>query len=259
VTALTGQAGALWAFAPSELNGILMSKSKILLVESSAIVLQIEKRYLKDAGVTIFTATGCDEALRIARKTRPDLIYLSYSLYGADGVACCTVLKSDPDLAVVPVVMVCSASGEEAELCRSAGCDAVVVKPLERREFLETGLSLLQRKPRSGDRIPCRATVACLAGDASFHGTIEDVSINGMYVGTDWEVAEGDVLVVKFVLPWSSAILIRASAQVAWVNGKRRRKSSVPSGFGVFFLDLPADMADQISDFIEFNRLRLGR
>ena len=41
--------------------------------------------------------------------------------------------------------------------------------------------------------------------------------------------------------------------------GKRRRKSSVPSGFGVFFLDLPADMADQISDFIEFNRLRLDR
>ena len=100
-----------------------MSKSKILLVESSTIVLQIEKRCLKDAGVTIFTAASCDEALRVARKVRPDLIYLAYNLDGTDGVACCAALKSDPGLAGVPVVMVCSAAGEEAEgVC--AGEDA---------------------------------------------------------------------------------------------------------------------------------------
>lgn len=237
-----------------------MSKPKILLVESSAIVLQIEKRYLKDAGVTIFSAAGCDEAFMVARKIRPDLVYLSYSLYGSDGAACCTTLKADPDLAQVPVVMVCSAAEEEAEVCRSAGCDAIVAKPLDRREFLEAGLSLLNRKPRGGDRISCRSTVACIKGDASFYGTIEDVSTGGMYVGSDREVAQGDVIVMKFVLPWSSTTLIETTAQVAWVNdGKRKRKSQVPSGFGVFFLGLKAEMADQINDFIELSKLRLGR
>lgn len=234
-----------------------MSKPKILLVESSTIVLQIEKRYLKDAGVTIFTAASCDEALRVARKVRPDLVYLAYNLSGTDGAACCAALKSDSE---VPVVMVCSAAGEEAELCRSAGCDAVVAKPVDRREFLETGLSFMLRKPRNGDRIPCRATVACFMGDASFYGTIEDLSVNGMYVGSAWQGAADDVIVMKFVLPWSGATLIETAAKVAWVNGsKRQRNNHIPPGFGVFFLELKADQAEQISDFIELSRLRLAR
>src|SRR6266567_5483964 len=174
-----------------------MSKPKILLVESSTIVLQIEKRCLKDAGAIIFTAASCDEAFRVARKIRPDLVYLAYNLSGTDGAACCAALKADPGLAEVPVVMVCSAAGEEAELCRSAGCDAIVAKPVDRREFLETGLSFMLRKPRDGDLIPCRATVACFMGEASFYGTIENMSANGMYVGSAWQVAAGDVIVMK--------------------------------------------------------------
>jgi len=237
-----------------------MSKPKILLVECSTIVLQIEKRYLKDAGATIFTAASCDEALRVARKVRPDLVYLAYNLSGTDGAACCAALKLDPELAKVPVVMVCSAAGGEAELCRSAGCDAIVAKPVERREFLETGLSFMLRKQRNGDRIPCRATVACFMGEASFYGTIEDLSANGMYVGSTWPLAPGDVIVMKFVLPWIGATLIETAAQVAWVNAsKRQRNNHITPGFGVFFHELKADQAEQVSDFIELGRLRLGR
>lgn len=236
-----------------------MSKPKILLVENSNIVLQIEKRCLRDAGVTIFTATGCDEALRVARKVRPDLVYLAFSLPGVGGAACCKALKSDPELWGIPVVMVCTAAGEEPELCRAAGCDAVVAKPVDRREFLETGLAFILRTPRSGDRMACRATVACSMGAATFYGTIEDISVNGMFVGSSQEVGQGDLLTLKFLLPWSGAVLIETGAQVAWANGgKRQRNNHLPSGFGVFFQGLEADAAEQIKDFMELIRLRLG-
>jgi hypothetical protein len=67
----------------------------------------------------------------------------------------------------------------------------VVAKPLDRRDFLETGLSFMHRTPRNGDRIPCRATVACFLGDAGFYGTIENISAKGMYVGSDWRSLRG--------------------------------------------------------------------
>ena len=51
-----------------------MSKPKILIAESSNIVLQIEQRCLRFAGMNIFTATDSEEAVSIARKVRPDLI-----------------------------------------------------------------------------------------------------------------------------------------------------------------------------------------
>jgi len=236
-----------------------MSKPKILIAESSSIVLQIEQRCLRFAEVSIFTATDSEEVLNTARKVRPDLIYLSFNLHGAGGFSCCKALKSDPELREIPVVMVCTAAGEEPELSRAAGCDAVVAKPVDRREFLETGLSLIPRTAPSGERIPCRAIVACSAVSDTFYGSIEDISSSGMFVGSAREAAAGDLLTVKFVLPQSGAVPIESAAQVNWVNGgKHPRNDHLPPGFGVLFQGLEAEAIEQIKDYMNLIRLQLG-
>ncbi len=236
-----------------------MSKPKILLAESSTIVLQIEQRCLRDSGVSIFTATDSGEAVSIARKVRPDLIYLSFNLHGAGGISCCKALKSDPELRGIPVVMVCTAAGEEPGLSRAAGCDAVVAKPVDRREFLGTGLSLIPRTAPSGKRMPCRSIVACSTGADTFYGSIEDISTSGMFVGSSREVAAGELLTLKFVLPQSGAVPIETVAQVNWVNGgKQLRNDRLPPGFGVLFQGLEADENEQIKDYMNLIRLQLG-
>ena len=216
-----------------------MVKPKILLAESSSIVLQIAQRCLKDAKVGIFVATDSEEALNMARKIRPDLVYLAYSLHGTGGVPCCKAFKADPELKDIPVVMVCTAAGEEPENSRAAGCDAVVTKPIACREFLETGLSLVTRTDASVERMPCRAIAACTLGADTFYGTIEDISSTGMFVGSTREVAAGEVLKVKFVLPWTSAVPIETEVQVNWVNGGRqpRRSEHLPVNHKPSMLD----------------------
>lgn len=236
-----------------------MSKPKILIAESSNIVLQIEQRCLRQAGVNIFTATDSEETLSTARKVRPDLIYLSFNLHGAGGIPCCKALKSDPELREIPVVMVCTAAGEEPGLSRAAGCDAVVARPIDRREFLETGLSLIPRTAPSGERMPCRAIVACSAGADTFYGSIEDISSSGMFIGSSRKVAAGELLTVKFVLPQSGAEPIETSAQVNWVNGsKHQRNDHLPPGFGVLFQGLEADANEQIKDYMKLMKMQLG-
>ncbi len=236
-----------------------MSKPKILLAESSNIVLQIEQRCLRDAGVSVFTAVDSEETLSTARKVRPDLVYLAFSLHGMGGVSCCKALKSDPELRGIPVVMVCTAAGEEPGLSRAAGCDAVVAKPIDRREFLETGLSLIPRTPPSGERMPCRAIVACSTGSEIFYGSIEDISSSGMFVGSSRKIAAGELLTLKFVLPQSGAVPIETAAQVNWVNGgKQQRNDHLPPGFGVLFQGLEAAAIEQIKDYMNLIRLQLG-
>ena len=237
-----------------------MSTTKILLVENSSIVLQIEKRYLKNEGVAIVTATDAEEAFSAVRKEQPDLVYLAFSLPGMDGAACCRALKSDPELAKIPVIMVSNATDEEMELCRSSGCDGLITKPIDRRLFLEAGRALLDRIKRRDERTPCRAMAACSLKGVTFYGTIEDVSANGMYLGASCEVALGDVVDLKFVLPWSGAVLIEARARVAWLNsGRQRRKYRLPTGFGVLFDELSGDAEEQVTDYLEFTRMRLGK
>jgi CheY-like chemotaxis protein len=236
-----------------------MSKPKVLLAESSNIVLQIEQRCLRDAGVSIFTATDSGDALNTARKVRPDLVYLAFNLHGAGGISCCKAFKSDQVLRAIPVVMVCTAAGEEPGLSRAAGCDAVVAKPIDRKEFLETGLSLIPRTAPSGERIPCRAIVSCSTASETFYGSIEDISGSGMFVGSSREVAAGDLLTVKFVLPQSGAAPIEAVAQINWVNGgKQLRNEHLPPGFGVLFQGLEDRASEQIRDYMDLIRLQLG-
>lgn len=236
-----------------------MTKAKVLLVENSSIVLQIEKRYLKNEAVAIFAATDAEEGLATARKVRPDLVYLAFTLPGTDGAACCRALKSDPELAKIPVVMVANATDEEFELCRSAGCDAVITRPVDRREFLDAGRSYLAGVRLRNERTPCRPIAACSLNGATFYGIIEDISSSGMYLGSFHEVAPGDLLNVKFILPWSGAALVEARARVAWLNsGQQRRKFRLPAGFGVLFHELTTEAEEQIKDYVEFFRMRLA-
>ncbi len=236
-----------------------MIKPKILLAESSSIVLQIEQRCLKDSGVILFTATDSEEALHLARKLRPALIYLSYGLHGAGGVSCCKALKADAELKDIPVVMVCAAGGEEPGASREAGSDAVVTKPLACRDFLEAGLPLIPRATPENERMLCRAIVACDLADNTFYGTIEDISTTGMFVGSSRNVAIGDLVTVKFVLPWHGGVPIETRAQVNWVNGGRQRRSDhLPAGFGTLFVGLEEAESDQIKEYMHLMKAQLG-
>jgi hypothetical protein len=185
-------------------------------------------------------------------------VYLAFNLSGMSGADCCKAFKADPELSGSHVVMVCAAGGEESDLCRAAGCDAIVVKPLDRREFMAVGSLLLTNRAQREDRIPCRATVACSCNNATFYGSIEDVCSTGMFVGCSRMIVPGDLLVMKFVLPWSGAALIETGARVVWVNsGKRLHNAYLPPGFGVLFQGLKEEAAEQINEYLELIRLRL--
>lgn len=235
-----------------------MFTPRILLAESSAIVLDIEKKCLEESGALLFAAADCEETLRAARKVKPWLIYLAYNLSGG-GEECCRALKSDPVLQAIPVVMVCATPGDEPRLCRAAGCDAVVGKPIDRRDFLETGLSLLSPIEPETERTICRTIVACSEGDETFYASIEDVSSCGMFVSTSRAVKVGQHLELMFILPWPRAVPARASGQVSWLNSsKRRRNERLPAGFGLHFLEPDEAVVSQIREYLEFMRQRLG-
>ena len=134
--------------------------SKVLLAESSTIIVEIEKKYLQESGVSIFTASSTEEVMTIARKVKHNLIYLSLGLLSG-GDACCAALKSRPGVRHIPVVMVCAQSTEEKQRCRDAGCDGVVTKPVDRREFLENARPYLSAAG-DDDRIPCRSSFCAL-------------------------------------------------------------------------------------------------
>lgn len=106
---------------------------------------------LEAAGYETREASNGLEAIDQVRSERPDLVLLDLSMPKLDGMGVLRRLKSSPDTAGIPVVMV-TASGDE-ELARSAvaaGAFAYVVKPWDHNQIEETVAAALQSNSDRG-------------------------------------------------------------------------------------------------------------
>jgi PAS domain S-box-containing protein len=102
-----------------------------LVVDDSTVNRRILARLLESAGVRVITATGGDEALRLARGHRPDVIFMDLRMGDLDGLEVTRRLKRDPMVASIPVIAVtASAFGDTRQAARDAGCTAYLSKPV---------------------------------------------------------------------------------------------------------------------------------
>jgi two-component system alkaline phosphatase synthesis response regulator PhoP len=82
-----------------------ITHKKILIVEDERDILHLVKHYLEKEGFrTIFAVTGL-EALKKDTEDRPDLVVLDLMLPEMDGLEVCKRLRSAPDTAMLPIIM----------------------------------------------------------------------------------------------------------------------------------------------------------
>jgi signal transduction histidine kinase/CheY-like chemotaxis protein len=88
---------------------------RILIVDDEEVSRYVLRRHLMTPQhVLLEAATGTD-ALRQARRERPDVICLDLTMPGVDGLSVLRALKDDPETRGIPVVIVTSRSLGEAE------------------------------------------------------------------------------------------------------------------------------------------------
>ena len=111
--------------------------AKILVVDDEPNIREVVDLYLRRDGHAVVSAADGDEALRLYREDRPDLVVLDLTLPGTDGVEVCRRLQLGAGGSGgrrVPLVML-TARGEEEDriLGLSLGADDYVVKPFSPR------------------------------------------------------------------------------------------------------------------------------
>jgi uncharacterized protein (TIGR02266 family) len=77
-----------------------------------------------------------------------------------------------------------------------------------------------------------------------------NISSGGVFIESNRILPEGTVLTVKFNLP-DSDVVIYTHARVAWVNDPDNiKKSSLPPGMGIQFLNLSMEYMQTIRTFL---------
>ncbi len=111
---------------------------KILVVDDDqAMLLSVEQR-LKSWGLTVFTASTGEDALRLAQEQRPHLILLDIMLPRMKGREVCDKLKTDPSTATIPVIFLTALGlADHIRAGMNLGADDYLVKPFDPESLKE--------------------------------------------------------------------------------------------------------------------------
>ena len=112
--------------------------ASILVVDDTAVVRELERSILEEAGYRVRTAGDGRSALTALAGHRVDLVVTDVDMPDCDGLELTRAIRAEPGLAGLPVVVVTSkAADADRRLAMEAGADAYLVKgDLDRRSLL---------------------------------------------------------------------------------------------------------------------------
>lgn len=118
----------------------------VLVIDDDEVSLELMSRSLTRVGVRVVTATSGEEGLRLAREIRPQAIFLDVVMPGLDGWAVLSRLKSDPEVAGIPVVIMTML--DERKKALALGANDFCLKPVDRSRLTALlGQARMDRSP----------------------------------------------------------------------------------------------------------------
>ena len=137
----------------------------VLVIDDDAAARDLVARFLENEGLRVVGVADGAAGLKAAREHRPDVITLDVVMPGMDGWAVLTALKSDPELADVPVVMLSML--DEKNLGFALGASEYLTKPVDRDRLIRVLRTI--GSPAGGGR-PCVLVVEDDAGTRAVLG-----------------------------------------------------------------------------------------
>jgi twitching motility two-component system response regulator PilH len=128
---------------------------KILVADDSPVAAAMLSRLLRGAGCEVVSAIDGIEAVQRAYSEAPDLVILDIFMPRMNGYQVCRLLKTDPAVADLPVIILTGSESQSAEFWSlHTGADAFMTKGFDPPDLLATVERLLGADTVAGARAP---------------------------------------------------------------------------------------------------------
>jgi len=120
--------------------------AKILIVDDEKDIVDLISYNLEREGFSTIKAFDGGSVLAIVKSQKPDLIILDLMLPGMNGLDICKGIRSNPQTAALPVIMLTAKSDElDKILGLEIGADDYITKPFSVKELVARVRALLRR------------------------------------------------------------------------------------------------------------------
>ena len=120
----------------------------LLIAEDDPLLMPLLKATFRKSGLRVITAGTGTQALDLARTQLPSLMLLDVGLPEMNGYEVCRAIKTDPQTAVIRVVMLTARAGAaDQRLAAEAGADTYLTKPFSPTGLLDVVRSVLRTEP----------------------------------------------------------------------------------------------------------------
>ena len=112
--------------------------AKVLIADDQPNMRQLVRLTLDSGHFEILEAADGNAALEVARRERPDLVFLDWTMPGLSGVEVCRALRADPATAGMRIVMLTARSQPgDRDHAEGMGADDYITKPFSPIQLLE--------------------------------------------------------------------------------------------------------------------------
>jgi len=130
----TAPTGATLVPAPRGSSGVAAPHTKVLVIDDDLDARDLLVRGLAKDGFEIHVASSGEEGMRMAVELKPDVISLDVLMPGMDGWTVLRSLKSNPDTANIPVIMVSMLDNKD--MGYALGASDYLLKPFDRERLV---------------------------------------------------------------------------------------------------------------------------
>ncbi|MCA9966091.1 MAG: response regulator transcription factor [Anaerolineales bacterium] len=114
-----------------------MNKQRVLVVDDDHEVVRLMQAYLERAGYEVLVAYEGETAVYTLRREKPELVLLDLMLPGRDGMEITRLVRSDPQLAHIPIIMLTARVDDTDKIVGlEMGADDYITKPYNPREVV---------------------------------------------------------------------------------------------------------------------------
>ncbi len=109
---------------------------KILICDDEPHILESVAYVARKAGYAVLTAENGEDAIRLAREERPDLMLLDLNMPNKSGYEVCEEIKGDPATRDIHIIVL-TAKGQDSDRAKgiATGADEFITKPFSPRKL----------------------------------------------------------------------------------------------------------------------------